>query len=483
MTESEKTTIYDYLELIEETSSTIEKEIIIGDMLTDCDEAEEFLRMTFNGAVYGIKEQSFYNAFERYEGQITKSYPHISNFFIDSSAYTSDNQEVLPISFLKDIVSNLLKYSGDQALQFLYHEFEDLNPVQAKWWSRCILHDLRMGANLKTINSVFKSKGLKEIPKFEMMLANKIDVMDDDEICKIKLPCAIETKYDGIRIQAEKWHDEVTLTSRRGTDNTEKYPDIVEAIRDAFKSQDHVILDGEIIRLADSGAGHSFQQLMRKDADAKRRYVVFDLLMQEDLDYNSRWDNLFNLFLSCDLISDSEPTEVTENQLINNNIPKNTSANTIILANHTIAYTYQEIQDFYLYNIDAKAEGIMLKVIDAPYKRGKRTEMWKCKPDYVKSNRAANEADLLIVGWKYGSGANHDKVGTLELQDANGLRVDVGSGINDWWRHWLTEKKDELVGMICEIRYNEKTETGSLRFPRFIRIREDKDTPDTISSE
>lgn len=475
MSEAGKT-FYEFLDEIENTGPTSEKEHLMQMMLEAFPESEEFLRLAYDGAVYGLNEKSFYNAFEMNDtaGPI-ESYPHVSDWL---KARAEILETLQPVISLKEVCKDLLLVSGHELLNYLFEIFAYLPEAQAKWWSRAILHELRMGANLKTINSVFKSMGKKPIPKFEMMLANKIDVMDEETMeSKVKFPCAIETKYDGIRIQAEVFQGEVTLTSRRGKDRTEDYPDIVEALQEAFKAQDHVILDGEIIRLADCEAGHSFQQLMRKDSNAKRRYVVFDLLMQEDLAYSARWDNLYNLFLTSDLV---DTTDVQDKLNINIKDKLIKAADTIILSNHHVATNIIEVQDFYWENVDAKAEGIMIKDLEAPYLRGKRTKMLKCKPDYIVGNRASNEADLLIVGWKYGSGVNHDKVGTLELQDATGLRVDVGSGIDDWWRSWLTERKDELKGMICEIRYNEITETGSLRFPRFITIREDKDEPDTI---
>ena len=128
-------------------------------------------------------------------------------------------------------------------------------------------------------------------------------------------------------------------------------------------------------------------------------------------------------------------------------------------------------------------EGIMLKDKDAKYVRMSRKYMFKCKPDYVPSMQKEHEADLLITGWKYGTGKNHDTIGTLCLIDrSRTISVDVGSGFTDADRVELTEMKDKLEGMICEIRYNEKTETNSLRFPRFIKIREDKEEADDLSA-
>ena len=86
---------------------------------------------------------------------------------------------------------------------------------------------------------------------------------------------------------------------------------------------------------------------------------------------------------------------------------------------------------------------------------------------------------------------------SLELIDASEtIRVDVGSGMDDYWCDELTKKVEErnetnyllselrhpeFVGKICEIKFNGLTETGSIRFPRFVTIRDDKDEPDDLS--
>lgn len=108
--------------------------------------------------------------------------------------------------------------------------------------------------------------------------------------------------------------------------------------------------------------------------------------------------------------------------------------------------------------------------------------MFKCKKVLT--------ADLLCYGFKLGEGKRTNKVATLCLQDASKkITVDVGSGINDEMCDWLTKQVYDdycgayFIGKIVEIKYNEITETESLRFPRFITFRDDKDEPDDLSEE
>jgi hypothetical protein len=41
-------------------------------------------------------------------------------------------------------------------------------------------------------------------------------------------------------------------------------------------------------------------------------------------------------------------------------------------------------------------------------------------------------------------------------------------------RKWLWKKRKELMGVVMQVRYREKTEAGKLRFPSLVRLRTDK---------
>jgi ATP-dependent DNA ligase len=291
-----------------------------------------------------------------------------------------------------------------------------------------------------------------------MMLADKIvDPYDKTEVeKKITFPCSGEIKYDGIRLQAEVFPDNqgymhCILTSRRGKNRTDDYPEICMALKNLFEGQD-VILDGEII-------SSSFQELTRKDSKATKKYIVFDLLNDEKLKYKYRWANLFNMLNGYE----------TDN---------------IQLANHFDLNNYEEFIEAFEFAVHKEEEGIMIKLDDRPYERDTRKHMFKVKKVYT--------ADLRIIGFNYGEGKRAGKVGSLQLETEDKLlKVDVGSGITDDLCEELTNQINNIIddthppafiGKIAEIAYNELTETGSIRFPRLIRIRDegDKDYADKL---
>ena len=64
-------------------------------------------------------------------------------------------------------------------------------------------------------------------------------------------------------------------------------------------------------------------------------------------------------------------------------------------------------------------------------------------------------------------------VGSLVV-DYKGTKVSVGTGFTDEQRVEFYKDTPEII----EVNYQEVTKDGSLRFPSFVRIREDKDETD-----
>jgi len=104
---------------------------------------------------------------------------------------------------------------------------------------------------------------------------------------------AVELKYDGYRILAEREGGQVRLRYRRGSDATSLYPDVARALR-ALPFGD-LVLDGELVVL-DEESRPSFQRLQRRaqqrrTIDIQRATLelpatlyVFDLLAFEGFD-------------------------------------------------------------------------------------------------------------------------------------------------------------------------------------------------------
>jgi ATP-dependent DNA ligase len=73
-----------------------------------------------------------------------------------------------------------------------------------------------------------------------------------------------------------------------------------------------------------------------------------------------------------------------------------------------------------------------------------------------------------------GTGKNANRLGNF-IVDVDGVKVNVGEGITDKQRDEFWQNKNKLIGKIIEVKFQEKTPDGSLRFPRFVRHRMDKE--------
>ena len=464
---------YDMLNELENKQGSLAKEAYLIYILKHVRNAEAFFRFTFNDEVYGVKEQTFKNA---YKDRYPSGYNHISEYL------ELQTRELMP----RMTVQKLIEFGAElQTISGAFQEFRlkvwfnELPGLKAKWFCRAILKDLRCGMKVKSVNKCLVACGMKPIEKFAMQLCDKLDLYDEEMVKKkITFPCVMECKYDGIRIQAEVWeNDDATmgcsLTSRRGKDRTHLYPEIVEELKKVFYGQ-HVILDCEVI-------SRSFQSLTRIDDDNPRKLIIWDLLMQEELQYESRWDNLVELASESGIIpiNEANDKEGSITELKDNQINK-VKVNHLFLAEHYSCSRLQEAQDYYEELNKRGEEGIIIKLLDSPYVRDSRKYMFKCKKVHT--------ADLKCFGYKLGEGKRTGMVATLELIDKSGtIQVDVGSGIDDEVCKMLTANikspfTPNFIGKIVEIAYNEITETGSIRNPRFKGFRDDKEEPDDLST-
>ena len=79
------------------------------------------------------------------------------------------------------------------------------------------------------------------------------------------------------------------------------------------------------------------------------------------------------------------------------------------------------------------------------------------------------QADVRITGFKEGAGRLKGTLGSIQTKHGS-----VGSGFDDALRDEIWKMREMLKGSIIQVEYREVTEAGKLRFPAFVRMREDK---------
>ena len=114
-------------------------------------------------------------------------------------------------------------------------------------------------------------------------------------------------------------------------------------------------------------------------------------------------------------------------------------------------------------------EGLMINT-DAPYRRTRHKGILKVKRFYT--------MDLPIIRCEEGTGRLSGTLGAFVLKYKEN-EVKVGSGFTDEQREQFWNNRDDMEGLLCEVKYKEISQdkgTGleSLQFPIFVGIRTDK---------
>jgi DNA ligase-1 len=288
---------------------------------------------------------------------------------------------------------------------------------------------------------------------------------------------AFEHKLDGARVQIHKSEDAVRIYSRRLTDVTESFPEIVRLVREEIGARE-AIVEGEIIALGQDGSPLPFQHLMRRFRRIHDIEETLELILVELY--------LFDLIYldGQSLTADSYTDRRKALEEIKGNIS---------MTKQLITNSPKEAEDFLNEAIDNGHEGLMAKKLDSSYTPGIRGKRW------FKIKRTLEPLDLVIVAAEWGYGRRHDWLSDYYLaarDPETGELLVVGKtfkGLTDKEIIRMTERLKELSiseehgkvvvepRLVVEVAYNEiqkspkyKSEMA-LRFARITRIRDEKD--------
>jgi DNA ligase-1 len=310
-----------------------------------------------------------------------------------------------------------------------------------------------------------------------MMLAQQGTIPD---MIKEHGQIAAEFKYDGSRFQFHKKGNWARLYSRRLEDVTAALSDVIEKL--ILSTAHDVILDGEVIAIKDNKP-MPFQSVLRR---FRRRHDI-----AEAQDAIEMVPNVFDiLYLDGETLIDL-PLEKRRQRL--------ESVVSRYIAPQLVSSDPLEIERTYKEALDAGHEGIMIKVPASPYSPGQRGKNWiKIKPD-------VDTLDLAVIGGEWGEGKRAHVFGSflVACQDSGKLIAlsRVATGFSDEQLVEVYELlKDRVIkksgkevsfepDLIFEVGYAElqvsPTYEGgfALRFPRFIRIRDDKNITDIETLE
>lgn len=368
--------------------------------------------------------------------------------------------------------------TGNQAQEVVREYLLNTNQTVRELFELVIGRDIRAGVGVGIINEVYKGL-IEEIfyqrcSKLDEKTIARLDMRYDGWLCQKKL----DGCFSYIIIQ----NGVVTLLTRAGTQwASDKLSEELKGIEDIVLIGEALVKENgrELDRKTGNGLINSFikreatlDKLLDKYNLSKKVKALDELTDKREEFYFTDQRLYFEVWDSLTLQEfEAGISARPYTQRFGEAIRVAFSTKSINPVPSFKIYSLKEAEDIAKDYMEEGYEGAILKKSDSIWKDGTSKDMIKIK--------AVLDADLLCVDVEEGSGKYKGKVGALVLETSCGrLRVKVGTGLNDLDR---AKPFDFYVGKVIEIQYNEfikskSKSTDSLFLPRFVEVREDKNT-------
>jgi DNA ligase 1 len=327
-----------------------------------------------------------------------------------------------------------------------------------------------------------------------------------DEMIKKMRKVAVEPKYDGVRVQIHaqqigKPGFRVHSYSRNLENTTDMFPELMQLGNQLHA--DSVILDSEAVGL-DPATGKliPFQETVTRkrkhgidvqQSSVPLRFFVFDIMYKDgkqllDTPLNTRRKILEQTVGKGQILSVS-PQIITDDP--------------------------DMLRSYHNDQIAKGLEGVVVKQYESPYEPGRRGYLWVKYKEEGRIGKLTDTIDAVVMGYYYGEGKRAGfGIGAflvgVRRNDQIVSMTKIGTGVSDeLWRQLFT-KLDELKSSKRPARYGEvpkilepdvwieprvvvevagddltKSPTHgagiAVRFPRLVRIRDDKGPDDATS--
>lgn len=282
---------------------------------------------------------------------------------------------------------------------------------------------------------------------FEVMLAKTYD----PRRIEIWNGITVEPKLDGVRVLAfVRGTADVRFYSRNGRqlkmfDHLNgQLGELVNRLSRDKTMRDGVVFDGEMV---DSTFGEISGAIHRKNATVdSARYHLFHVMPL------ARFDRQIDV-------------ESQEQRMAQLESAHRSSMSQLTVSEPTHALTHEAVMHLHEKFKKKGFEGSMVKDLSCPWQAVRSYAWMKIKDEL--------SVDVRVTGMKEGAGKYVGMCGAL-MVDYKGKRVMV-SGMTDEQRVQFWQKPRSIVGRVVEVKYQLETVHGSLRHPRFLRLRPDKE--------
>ena len=377
------------------------------------------------------------------------------NFNVSKNCIIKDNPNILESNGSKTVDELLSALEvlgegtirGNEAHQFVCNHLKCLDNDNKEIFLNVLGRDLKIGLNVKSINKVFKNL----IPKPNYM---RCAVLSEKTLKKIKFPAFIQLKMDGTYREIHVADGQVTGKTRSGEEyfNPVLFKEMENFPNGYYTGE--LTIDGES-RFTGNGLINSLNPPYEKIT-----FTVWDYLTDDDYleksktPYYSRFESLSDI------------------------IEKHKSNRVKLVPNHevnSIDEALKYVSDW----MEQGLEGGVLKDKNNVFKNGTSGTQLKIKLKV--------DAEMRITGFTDGTiGTKREgKIGAIQFSNDEGTIKGQCSGFSDEELDLFTKNKDNLIGRIISVEFNDivKSENNdyyALSHPRFIEIRNDKDETDTL---
>lgn len=411
------------IDALKRESSTLKKQEILRQYKDD----EDFCRLLY----YALNPMLTYKISEQTMNRPVQYNPNITLVLCD--IYT-----VCETLAARKALDDVTIY---QVCAFL----DTCTPCERDLYKKLLAKTLRLGVTAKTVNKVIP--GL--IPEWEVQQAYPIEKYP----LKENVWFALTQKLNGVRATYYKGK----LYARSGVpyERLDHITDILVA-----KKFDGLVFDGELT-LLDKGD--------LSDNEAFRKST--GIINSDDVDKTCICYTIFDVVNTSEFESDQCVMTYTARRgaldAVAALLPENDHVK--ILPVLYMGTDQNKIPELLDQMVREDKEGLMVN-LDVPYKRRRHNGILKVKRFYT--------MDLPIIECEEGSGRLAGTLGAFVL-DYKGNPVRVGSGFSDEQRTEYWSHRDELAGVLCEVKYKEissdkTTGAESLQFPIFVSLRTDK---------
>ena len=481
----------EYLERLEKTSKRLEMFDILSDLFKKAEKSEvdeivyfceENLKPSFYGIEMGMAEKMVEKAIAKVSGRSEKDveaeYKKLGDFGLVGEKLTGKQSTLFRSKKLdiEEVYNQLFKIaesggegSVDKKVSMLAGLLSNCSALESRYVIRFILGSLRLGigdptlmdsmskaltgdrmalrkdieraynmcSDLGKVASVLFNKGEKGLKDFKISVGSPIRMAlaerlpSAEEIIKKLGKCAVETKYDGLRLQVHKQGDKVEMFSRNLENMTLMFPDIAKGIIKQIKLKD-AIIEGEAVAFnEETGEFFPFQVTITR----KRKY-----------DIEEQAKNFPLVLFSFELLYDGKDltglSYEERRKKLEQAIKKDFTVRT---SDRIVTDNPKEVEKFFEENIEKGTEGIMAKRLDSEYQAGARNFNWiKLKRSY--KGELQDTIDVVIVGYNKGRGMRAKfGIGALlgavydEKSDSFKTVAKIGSGLSE--EKWVEIRK------------------------------------------